>query len=137
MILKFFSLAEILEKSIPTLPIWPTLYTLISVWHPLALHFPFHNLFDHHLHLINPLFISHQTLIFHEWTLTIESTVSGQNASLLVLHPRTKKLFVNFDPRISELLREAQTLSKMGLPLNDAVRGVCRKKALLRQHHDQ
>uniref|UniRef100_A0A671YVZ2 Dynein axonemal heavy chain 8 n=1 Tax=Sparus aurata TaxID=8175 RepID=A0A671YVZ2_SPAAU len=37
------------------------------------------------------------------------------NITLLVRHPATGKLFVNFDPKVTEVIREAKCLLKMGL----------------------
>ncbi|TKS79492.1 Dynein heavy chain 8, axonemal [Collichthys lucidus] len=37
------------------------------------------------------------------------------NVTLLVRHPKTKKFYANFDPKIPEVIREAKCLLKMGL----------------------
>lgn len=37
------------------------------------------------------------------------------NCTLLVRHPKTGKLFVNFDPKITEIIQETKYLLKMGL----------------------
>ncbi|KAG8014343.1 Dynein heavy chain 8 [Nibea albiflora] len=37
------------------------------------------------------------------------------NVTLLVRHPKTKKYYANFDPKITEVIREAKCLLKMGL----------------------
>lgn len=37
------------------------------------------------------------------------------NVALLVRHPKTEKLVVNFDPKVTEVIREAKCLVKMDL----------------------
>ena len=48
------------------------------------------------------------------------SARSGLNASLLVRHPDTKQLFVNFDPQILELIQEAKYLQKLNLSVPES-----------------
>jgi dynein heavy chain len=57
-------------------------------------------------------------MLYHRgWYRAVESARSGLNASLLVQHPETKKLFVNFDPQLIELIHEARCLRKLNLEI--------------------
>ena len=41
--------------------------------------------------------------------------ITGLQATLLVRHPITGKLYVNYDPKIAELMRETDCMLKMGI----------------------
>ncbi|XP_072018853.1 LOW QUALITY PROTEIN: dynein axonemal heavy chain 5-like [Amphiura filiformis] len=60
-------------------------------------------------------------LLYHRgWFRAVDTIRSGLNSSLLVRHPETKELFVNFDPQVFELISEAKYLSKMNLEIPEA-----------------
>jgi dynein heavy chain len=47
----------------------------------------------------------------------VEVCRAGLQASLLVRHPESKELFVNFDSQILTMIRETECLSRMGLEI--------------------
>ena len=49
-------------------------------------------------------------------------------ASILIRHPESGKLLVNFDPAIWELIAEAKYLKKIGLEIPDAAFRLCLKE---------
>ena len=51
------------------------------------------------------------------WLQQIHSATVGLHVSLLVRHPETKELFVNFDPQLITLIRETECMHKMGLEI--------------------
>ncbi|XP_071819604.1 dynein axonemal heavy chain 5-like isoform X1 [Apostichopus japonicus] len=59
--------------------------------------------------------LEYEMLYHRGWFRAVDTIKSGLNASLLVRHPETKQLFVNFDPQVLELITEAKYLNKMGL----------------------
>lgn len=62
------------------------------------------------------MILSSCQMLYHRgWFRAVDTIKSGLNASLLVRHPETKQLFVNFDPQVLELITEAKYLNKMGL----------------------
>ncbi|XP_048577391.1 dynein axonemal heavy chain 5 isoform X1 [Nematostella vectensis] len=57
-------------------------------------------------------------LLYHRgWFRAVEAAKSGLYASLLVRHPETKELFVNFDPQIVELIQEAKCMARLNLEI--------------------
>lgn len=51
-----------------------------------------------------------QMLYHRGWYHICEAAKSGLHASLLVRHPETEELYVNFDPQIIEIIQEAKWL---------------------------
>ena len=56
-----------------------------------------------------------QVLYHQGWTQAVEKAITGLKSSLLVEHPETKKLYVNMDPHVWELLRETRIMILMEL----------------------
>ena len=48
----------------------------------------------------------------------MEDAKSGFQASLLVHHPETKELFVNFDSQILVMIRETECIARLGLEIS-------------------
>ena len=68
-------------------------------------------------------------MLYHRgWCRAVETAKSGLSASLLVRHPDTRQLFVNFDPQILELIQEAKYLKKLNLEIPDAALILCKKE---------
>lgn len=50
-------------------------------------------------------------MLYHRgWYRAVEAAKAGLHASLLIKHPETNELFVNFDIQIMELAQEAKWL---------------------------
>ncbi len=50
-------------------------------------------------------------MLYHRgWYRAVEAAKAGLHASLLVRHPESDDLYVNFDPQILELIQEAKWL---------------------------
>ena len=60
----------------------------------------------------------------------------GLQASLLVRHPETRKLFVNFDPQLVQMMRETEYMTKMGLSIPEAARLMYLRQDQLKQTAD-
>ncbi|KAL5009929.1 hypothetical protein ScPMuIL_012234 [Solemya velum] len=57
-------------------------------------------------------------LLYHRgWSRAVEAALSGLHASLLVRHPETSELYVNFDHQIIELIQEAKCLQALNLDI--------------------
>ena len=61
----------------------------------------------------------------------------GLEATLLVRHPETGKIYVNFDPMISELIRETECLMKMNIESPKLARDLCFRGMQLRKLNDR
>lgn len=82
------------------------------------------------------LFVGAKVLYHRGWFHAVETARSGLNASLLVRHPDTDQLFVNFDPQILEILQEAKYLRKLNLEISDSVLVLCRSESKLKATHE-
>lgn len=57
-------------------------------------------------------------MLYHRgWLRQIEAARSGLQASLLIKHPETAELFVNFDPQILTMVRETECMARLGLEI--------------------
>lgn len=75
-------------------------------------------------------------VLYHRgWYRAVETARSGLNAALLVQHPETRKLYVNFDPQIYELIQEAKYLHKLNLDIPEAAHIMCRQEDQLKDYY--
>lgn len=68
--------------------------------------------------------------------LQVEATKSGLQASLLVRHPDTGALYVNFDPAITTLIRETECMARLGLEIPPVARTVRAKQGSLKDTYN-
>ncbi|XP_036378537.1 dynein heavy chain 5, axonemal, partial [Megalops cyprinoides] len=77
-------------------------------------------------------------LLYHRgWCQEVERGRRALNSSLLVRQPETKKLFVNLDPLVPELLHEARYMHKMGFQVPDVILNMYANEAQLKALHVQ
>lgn len=75
-------------------------------------------------------------MLYHRgWCRAVESTKGGLSASLLVRHPETKVLHVNFDPQILELIQEAKCLNALGLETPETAKEMIIKEQSIRENN--
>ena len=58
---------------------------------------------------------------------------TGLAASLLVRHPETKELYVNFDPQILGLIRETECLARLGLEIPPVAMAIRSKQGYFKE----
>ncbi|XP_052229952.1 dynein axonemal heavy chain 5-like isoform X5 [Dreissena polymorpha] len=58
-----------------------------------------------------------EVLYYRGWLRQVETAKSGLAASLLVKHPETGDLYVNFDPQILIMIRETECMARLGLEI--------------------
>ena len=77
-------------------------------------------------------------LMWHAaWIKSIPSTKAGLNATLLVRHPTTRELHVNFDEQIVQLLRETKCLQRMKIEVPENSLSVLLQEAKFKSYTDQ
>ena len=70
-----------------------------------------------HYNRLARVLVEYEMVFLQIWTQQIDSAKGSLNSTVLVRHPDTAKLLVNFDKKITELLREIEVLLQMGLEL--------------------
>ena len=68
---------------------------------------------------------------------TVPSTLSGLTASLLVRDAKSKRFRVNYDPRIREMLHEAEYLMKLNLEIGSLALNLCMDEDRLKTTKDK
>jgi dynein heavy chain len=81
--------------------------------------------------------VEYETLWQMAWARSVEASKAGLQAALVVRHPRTGKLFVNFDHEILQLIREAKTLQRMQIDIPESARMVLLQEAKFKDFHSQ
>ena len=61
---------------------------------------------------------------------------SGLTASLLVRHPETSTLYVNFDPQLLTLLRETECMARLGLEIPAMAKTLQNKAANFKDYYN-
>lgn len=84
-----------------------------------------------------------ETLVEYEfrwqeaWQENIKTTKQRLSASLIARHPKTGKLFVNFDPHISLLIREAKILDRLEMDIPEDARMLILREKKLKEYFDE
>ena len=81
--------------------------------------------------------IEFETLWHHAWCKSIEAAKSGLQATLIVRHPRTGKLFVNFDREILQLVRETKCLQRIGIEVPESAKMVLLQEDKFKSYYNQ
>ena len=73
-----------------------------------------------------------EVLYYRAWCRETDNIKYGLQATLLVRHPETKQLYINYDPQIPAMVREATCMLKMGLEVPEVATNLLRKIADLK-----
>ena len=68
---------------------------------------------------------------YRQWLQTVESAKTGLRASLLVRHPTTQQVYVNFDPMITATVLEAKRLARLQFNIPASVLELCSQHSTL------
>ena len=63
-----------------------------------------------------------------------EKKTLGLQATLMVRHPETSELYVNFDPSIMTLIKETDSMRRLNLDIPPTAVKVGQKQATLKSH---
>ena len=66
--------------------------------------------------------IAFEYLWYEAWCASVEEAKAGLQATLVIRHPETGKLYVNFDKEIFQLIREAKCLVKLDVVIPDGAK---------------
>ena len=79
----------------------------------------------------------YEKLWYTGWCDTVEVTRSGLHATLLVKHPDTLKLTVNFDQEIIRLAAEAKGFQRLGFILPKGAQRIIQSEHTIKHYRDQ
>ena len=74
--------------------------------------------------------IAFEYLWYEAWCKSVSNASAGLQATLIIRHPETRQLFVNFDPQVLQLIREAKCLTRMNVDIPEDA-----KMILAQVHH--
>ena len=81
--------------------------------------------------------VAFEYLWYRAWTESIENARAGLQATLLIRHPEDSQLYVNLDPEILQLIREAKVLDRMGIDVPEAARTIMLQEERIKQDYLQ
>jgi dynein heavy chain len=75
-------------------------------------------------------------LWYEAWCSSLDAARAGLQATLIIKHPETGKLFVNFDRDILQLIRESKCLAKLGIKIPEEARLVLLQEQNFKMYYD-
>jgi hypothetical protein len=81
--------------------------------------------------------IEFETLWYQAWVRSIDTSKAGLQATLIVRHPESGKLLVNFDKEIMQLMRETKYLQRMGVEVPEGARMVLLQEDKFKYYFNQ
>jgi dynein heavy chain len=81
--------------------------------------------------------VAFETLWLRAWRKSIEDSKAGLQATLIVRHPETGNLLVNFDKEIMQLMRETKYLQRMGVDVPESAKMVLLQEEKFKHYYNQ
>ena len=81
--------------------------------------------------------VAFEYLWYDAWCRALEAARAGLSATLIIRHPSTRKMYVNFDRDIYKLLREAKCLSRIGVQIPDIAESVLLQENKFKRYFDE
>jgi dynein heavy chain len=77
-------------------------------------------------------------MLWHQgWVKSIENAKAGLQATLIVRHPDSGKLLVNFDKEIMQLMRETKYLQRMGVEVPESAKMVLLQETKFKLYYNE
>jgi dynein heavy chain len=80
--------------------------------------------------------IAFEYLWYEAWCGSVEQAKAGLQATLIIRHPQSGKLYVNFDPEIFQLLREAKCLVKLEIAIPESAKLVLLQEETFKSYYN-
>lgn len=81
--------------------------------------------------------VAFEYIWYQAWVQYIDTAKAGLQATLIIRHPEDNKLYVNFDPEILQLLREAKCLDRMGIEIPEAAKIVLLQEDKFKNYYNE
>jgi dynein heavy chain, axonemal len=80
--------------------------------------------------------IAFEYLWYEAWCSSIEQAKAGLQATLIIRHPTTQKLYVNFDQELFQLIREAKCLAKLNVDIPESAKIVLLQEEKFKEYYN-
>ncbi|XP_064629693.1 uncharacterized protein LOC135488785 isoform X2 [Lineus longissimus] len=80
--------------------------------------------------------VTFESLWFAQLKVHIENAKAGLKATLFIHHPETRKIMVNADERVLELIQEAKWLLRLGISIPESAHVVLRQEGRFKNYKD-
>lgn len=80
--------------------------------------------------------VAFEYLWYEAWCRSVEVAKAGLHATLIIRHPETQKLYVNFDKEILQLIREAKCLDRMGIEVPENAKMVMLQEDKFKRYYN-
>eukprot|EP00940_MAST-03C_sp_MAST-3C-sp2_P002393 g2393.t1 len=79
--------------------------------------------------------VAFEYLWYQAWVQSVETAKAGLQATLIIRHPEDKRLYVNFDSEILQLIREAKCLDRMGIEIPESAKIVLLQESKFKSYY--
>uniref|UniRef100_A0A4W3JQZ3 Dynein heavy chain 5, axonemal-like n=1 Tax=Callorhinchus milii TaxID=7868 RepID=A0A4W3JQZ3_CALMI len=86
---------------------------------------------------VGRVLLEYEVLYHRAWMQQIGTAQLGLQATLLVKHPETGEMLVNFDPYLTVLIRETECMARMGLEVPQFARALLQKRDELKRMYNK
>ncbi|KAH9103464.1 hypothetical protein AeMF1_002875 [Aphanomyces euteiches] len=81
--------------------------------------------------------VAFEYIWYQAWVQYIDTAKAGLQATLIIRHPDDNVLYVNFDPEILQLLREAKCLDRMGIEIPESAKIVLLQEEKFKNYYNE
>ena len=74
---------------------------------------------------------------YKDWCGDIEKSKAALQATLIIRYDETKKLYVNFDPEIMQLIREAKCMDRVGIEIPESARIILLQEEKFKMYYNE